>query len=369
MNIFRLPKEICEEINAILARFWWGSGEKRGLHWYAWKRVCIPKKEGGLGFRDLESFNQALLGKQVWRILQNPNILMARILRARYFPDGDILSATLKRKSSYAWKSILHGKELILKGMRYIIGNGTTTKMWTDSWLSLRPPRPPRPRRVINHNTRVSDYINENRTGWNLEKLREDVVEDDIVKILALRISPKAEQDLMGWHYNDSGLYTVKSGYWLATHLPDNNFIPPTYGNVALKKTIWNTKLPSKLKHFLWRISSRSIATGNNLRRRHVTRDVICKRCWLEEETEEHLFFTCPYAKNIWRASSIANRIIDSMTTSYEEKIEACLQVSNVMRLSHLQDIPVWILWRIWKSRNLLLYHHRQLLEVCVGKR
>lgn len=55
------------------------------------------------------------------------------------------------------------------------------------------------------------------------------------------------------------------------------------------------------------------------------------------------------------------------MTTSYEEKIEACLQVSNVMRLSHLQDIPVWILWRIWKSRNLLLYHHRQLLEYVLG--
>ncbi|XP_009124577.2 uncharacterized protein LOC103849567 [Brassica rapa] len=305
MNIFRLPKDICEEINAILARFWWGSGEKRGLHWYAWRRVCIPKKEGGLGFRDLESFNQALLGKQVWRILQNPNILMARILRARYFPDGNILNATLKRKASYAWKSILHGKELIVKGMRYIIGNGTTTKMWEDSWLSLHPPRPPRPRRDINHNMKVSDYINDNRTGWNMEKLREDVVEEDLATIQALRISSKAEQDLLGWHYNDNDLYTVKSGYWLATHLPDNNFIPPTYGNVELKKTIWNTKLPTKLQHFLWRLSSRSIATGNNLRRRHVTRDVICKRCWLEEETEEHLFFNFPYARKIWRASEV----------------------------------------------------------------
>lgn len=28
MNVFRLPKEVCEEINRVLAQFWWGSGDK-----------------------------------------------------------------------------------------------------------------------------------------------------------------------------------------------------------------------------------------------------------------------------------------------------------------------------------------------------
>lgn len=63
----------------------------------------------------------------------------------------------------------------------------------------------------------------------------------------------------------------------------------------------------------------------------------------MEEETEEHLFFTCPYAKKIWRASGIDNTIIDSLTTSLEEKLEACLQVSNVATLNHHHDLPIWI--------------------------
>lgn len=29
VNLFRLPKEVCEEINSVLARFWWGSGDKK----------------------------------------------------------------------------------------------------------------------------------------------------------------------------------------------------------------------------------------------------------------------------------------------------------------------------------------------------
>lgn len=55
---------------------------------------------------------------------------MTRILQ--YFPDGNILHVSLKPKTSYAWKSTLHGKELIAKGMRYIIGDGFHTKMWVN---------------------------------------------------------------------------------------------------------------------------------------------------------------------------------------------------------------------------------------------
>mgnify|MGYP005814967429 FL=1 len=45
-----------------MAEFWWGDTEEiKCMHWMAWWRLCIPKKDGGMGFRDLRSFNLAML--------------------------------------------------------------------------------------------------------------------------------------------------------------------------------------------------------------------------------------------------------------------------------------------------------------------
>jgi hypothetical protein len=96
MSVFSLPKGLCKEINDLIAQFWWGDDEEhKRMHWYTWWKLCYPKR-GGMGFRDLCSFNLAMLSKQCWRLINNSDFLCAKVLKAKYFPNVSLLEATLK---------------------------------------------------------------------------------------------------------------------------------------------------------------------------------------------------------------------------------------------------------------------------------
>lgn len=86
--IYVVPEGLCQEIEKLLARYWWGSvHSKHKIHWRAWKKICIPKDEGGLGFKNFVQHNQALLAKQAWRILTIPGSSLSQVLQAKYFTN------------------------------------------------------------------------------------------------------------------------------------------------------------------------------------------------------------------------------------------------------------------------------------------
>ena len=76
--------------------------EQPKMIWLSWDKMCLPKEEGGLGFRDLRAFNTTLLAKQSWHLQTCTNSLVHWVFKARCFSHGDFLSIELGYHPSYA---------------------------------------------------------------------------------------------------------------------------------------------------------------------------------------------------------------------------------------------------------------------------
>jgi hypothetical protein len=61
MSVFQLPTSLCKEINSMMQKFWWGHMKNNSkIYWMSWEKMGCSKTIGGMGFRDLTIFNQAL---------------------------------------------------------------------------------------------------------------------------------------------------------------------------------------------------------------------------------------------------------------------------------------------------------------------
>lgn len=84
------------------------------IHWRKWDEVMESKMEGGLRFKELQSFNMILLTKMSAQILAEPNTLFVRVLKGIYFRNGEFLEASKERQS---WRE---------DEMSHYIGRGST---------------------------------------------------------------------------------------------------------------------------------------------------------------------------------------------------------------------------------------------------
>ncbi|KAA3489222.1 RNA-directed DNA polymerase reverse transcriptase family protein [Gossypium australe] len=235
MSCFLLPSSFCGEIERIMARFWWQKADrKKGIHWCQWQQMCQPKEVGGMGFRSLAKFNVALLAKQGWRILTNPNSLVAQTLKAKYFPNESFLNSRLGNNCSYTWKSIWAAKEVLSDDMCWKVGNGSAISALDDSWIPDFK------------NARLSSYVN-NLCDFKVAELIDESIStfptDVAVKILHILLAKEAHDDILAWSAGPSGEFTVRSAYKL---LHDSETDPSAYALQTnyrnFYKKFWNVR-------------------------------------------------------------------------------------------------------------------------------
>jgi hypothetical protein len=213
MACFDLTKSLCDDIAQMIFRYWWSQQEnEHKAHWVSWQDMMRPKEEGGLGFRDIYSFNLAMLAKQGWRLIQAPESLCAKVLRAKYFADGDVINAKPIPGMSYVWRSILKGFQILKLGIIWRVGDGNSIRIWEDQWIPDNSTLRPSSVRGNHEFELVSELIDPLSKSCDLEKVNQIFCQQDVESILKIPIAENAE-DLIAWHYDNRGVFSVKSAY------------------------------------------------------------------------------------------------------------------------------------------------------------
>ena len=238
----------------------------------AWDKIFQPKKFGGLGFRKTEAVNLAFQCKLAWKF------------------------STQKASDSPVWKSVLRSRSLLTKGLRWTIGTGENISFWRDNWLdnsNLVEILGKDSSMLSDPDCTVSDYSRENLDHTKLQI----VLNNNPIthKILGIPIPIIKQEDTYCWGLTDLGTFSTRFATW-ATHKSFG------YKDVAWSfKWIWQLNIMPKIKIFLWQMLHNALPVRGVLVRRGLNIDPACPLCMNDIESNDHLFWECPYIKEVWR--------------------------------------------------------------------
>lgn len=122
--------------------------------------------------------------------------------------------------------------------------------------------------------------------------------------------------------------------------------------------------MPAKIKVFLWLMNKKSILTRGNLLKRGWKGDKCCFFCG-QDESIDHLFFTCSVARLIWSLLKCAfdlNSIPLNLNDCFDRWIKTFPKLDKRLVLVGVSAL----FWSIWKCRNDIVFNRRKFCDPMV---
>ncbi|KAF6158392.1 hypothetical protein GIB67_022472 [Kingdonia uniflora] len=355
MSCFKLSQATITSHTVICRRFLWsGTDINRRTSLVSWESICHLIKEGGLGVKMLEVWNKAATLKNVWLIASGSGSLWANWVDANLIQNRSFWDIKCPKDFSWSWRHILNAREEAVKLMHYKIGKGNFTYFWKDPWhplgvLSNRFPEEMRYDSILFKDAPVRNILNNGR--WEVPENYAYILSDIWEGLNRVVIDVTGEDEVI-WKASTSGTFTMKSSYEEIRH---HN---PTWNYAQL---IWfNGCIPSH-SFITWNIFKGALKTQTKLKRWGLVAQSVCLFCWAEEETENHIFFTCCYAKWIWE-QLLQKLGFNRSTLNYNEEIQWVLsQIPGYSLKSILQKLCVnCFIYHIWRERNNRVFNNVQ---------
>lgn len=344
ITIYNWPVKLIKELEKYMRNFLWsGDLNSRKLVIVAWKKVCTPIEEGGLGIRSISMLNDATNLKLGWELMHSHNqwaqFLRRRVKRGNGFINYHIFSSLWTRIKS----QIMH----IRDNTTWLLGDGKNINFWWDNWsgvpLTVLLNIPDHYQQHL-HST-VNDFIHNSQ--WNVPQALQVIFPNLVQHISNITIPIIQKEDQLIWNKTTSSDLELKDAYTF--------FSPPTH-NRNWAKLIWNQAIPPSKSFMVWRLFHKKMPTDENLKLRGCSFPSMCTLCSKEAESAEHLFLNCTFAKTLWSwLQSLINLNIN--VSSVPSLFDICNRGWSPQCKLVIISAIVNILNTIWSCRNNLRFN------------
>ncbi|GJS07198.1 RNA-directed DNA polymerase, eukaryota, reverse transcriptase zinc-binding domain protein, partial [Tanacetum coccineum] len=295
-TVFLLPQAIIDEINSLLKGFLWNQDEKaNGKAKVAWKNLCKPKCQGGLGLKNLNIWNKALISKHLWHVAMEKDSLWVKWINTYKLKGKSIWEVNEDVNDSWGWRNILRMRHLVRKHMFKKIGDGAKTSMWFDYWsdmgilsefVTYRDIYDAR----MSADMTVQEFVHVNNCQWP-EEWRNRLPNVNLVRSISIQ---DGKDDSLVWRRHDGKecKFSVKQVYYDLQHHDES---------VSWSKLIWFSQNIPKHAFITWLAILGRLTTQDKVRKWGSYDVMACSLCLKEMDSHSHLFFKCEYSCCLWR--------------------------------------------------------------------
>ncbi|KAL4557476.1 hypothetical protein LXL04_035656 [Taraxacum kok-saghyz] len=352
-SVILLPKTTIKDIEKVFKGFLWTGGIlTKGKAKVAWKMVCKPQEEGGLGIRDLQTWNKALLTRQIWRLTKVKNSLWMDWVNIHHLHKHTFWEVKSKDLEGFSWSNMLALRDKLWKHIWKTPGDGNNINLWYDNWHSAGPltkiiPVEEKDSHDLKNTMTLQQFCSNHGTGWpwgwdsRYPPLRAQ----------NLPILQTNKKDTVWWRDREGN----KKDFNPTQVWKDIRTINPT---VSWYKVVWFKLNIHSHAFIFWLAIQDRLMTHERMLSWNTSNNLKCLFCKEVPDSIKHLFFDCKYSREVWKQVCKICFLHTSGTDMYQI-------VNSLQQRSHTTHIHTDIdrmavaatIYFIWRERNLR-YHN-----------
>jgi hypothetical protein len=348
--------------------------------WVKWEDVCKPKKDAGLGIRDLRLANLSLLAKWRWKLLSHDHEMWKMVIAAKYgsacIGAGNLGVLHIPSLASTWWRDICSldlGSNWFVEAVEKRVGDGNLTLFWHDIWVGDRSLhlRFPRIFGISSQKTSTIASLGRWDDGmWRWEFIWrrtffewEIPIYEEFFNFIS-QFVPSLHGDKWLWSANPEDGFSVSDCYKIL-YQKLREPCALDWGSGYAFSNIWNCGVPSKVSAFSWQLFLDRIPTKENLRKRRILlhHQSVCVFCGADVETSVHLFLHCSCATKVWYDLMKWLGFVIIVPPDLVSSFGVLLASGKGKRGKVCLNI-IWnsFVWSIWKFRNEFVFNNKVII-------